>query len=114
PPAPSITAPSSASVTENTSFTFSTANSDAIIGTDAYALATYTEQLTLKVSHGTLALATTTGLTFSSGANDTASMTVKGTLAAINAALNELVYTPTTGFTGSDSLSISLKDTKDG
>jgi hypothetical protein len=114
PPAPSITAPSSASVTENTSFTFSTANSDAIIGTDAYALATYTEQLTLKVSHGTLALATTTGLTFSSGANDTASMTVKGTLAAINAALNGLVYTPTAGFTGSGSLSISLKDTKDG
>jgi hypothetical protein len=114
PPAPVVTAPPTASVTENTNFTFSTAQNDAITGTDAYALATYTEQLTLKVSHGTLALASTTGLTFSSGANDSASMTVKGTLAAINAALNGLVYTPTTGFTGSDSLSISLKDTKDG
>jgi hypothetical protein len=113
PPAPVVTAPATASTTQNTSLTFSTAQSNAITLSDAYYLSTYLDQVTLKVGHGTLTLATTSGITFLSGANGTASMKVKGTLAALNAALNGLVYTPTTGFKGTASMSISLKDTHD-
>jgi hypothetical protein len=113
PPAPVVTAPATASTTQNTSLTFSTAQSNAITLADAYYLSTYLDQVTLKVGHGTLTLATTSGITFLSGANGTATMKVNGTLAALNAALNGLVYTPTTGFKGSATLSIALKDTHD-
>ena len=41
-------------------------------------------------------------------------MTVTGTLAELNAALNGLVYTPTTGHLGADSLQISATDSLDG
>ena len=69
------------------------------------------ETVTLSVAHGTISLASTAGLTFStgSGMND-ASETFTGTLSAINNAIAAVKYQPTTGFYGSDTLDFSTND----
>jgi hypothetical protein len=71
------------------------------------------DSLSLSITDGQLTLGSTAGLTFTSGANNSASMTVTGTLANLNAALNGLVYTPKSGYSGPDSLQISVKDSGD-
>jgi hypothetical protein len=106
---PSITAPATASVVENTFLVFSSANKNAITVTDASA-GSNLEQLTLSVTHGTIKLGSTTGLTFVTGSNNSASMTIQGTLANLNADLNGLTFTPTAGYFGPASLSLSFKD----
>ena len=112
--APAITAPSTASLNENGSLVFSTGNSNAISFTDANAGTSKTESLTLSVGKGTLKLATTSGLTFASGKNNTGSFTVTGTVASLTAALNGLTDTPTSGYSGTDSLAIAVADPGDG
>jgi Malectin domain len=107
---PSIAAPAAASLSENGSYTFA---GGSIALSDAAASGT-SDSLTLSVSKGTLTLGSTTGLTFSSGANGTSSMTVTGTLANLNAALSGLTYKPASGYAGSDTLAISLFDSVDG
>jgi len=104
-----ITAPATASVNENTSLVFSSSNGDTISVADANA-GSKVEQLTLVATHGTLTLASTKGLNVTSGSNGAASMTVKGTLANLNADLNGLKFTPTTGYAGSASLTALYKD----
>jgi uncharacterized repeat protein (TIGR03803 family) len=112
--APTITAPATASLNENSSQVFSAANGNAISFTDVNAGTGKTESLTLSVSHGTLKLATTSGLTVTSGANNSASMTVTGTVTNLNAALSGLTYKPTVGYSGADSLAVSVADPEDG
>ena len=90
-----MTAPSTAALNQNASLTFSTGNSNAISLVDSLAAAGTSDSLTLTVTHGTLTLGSTTGLIFSSGTNGSATMTVNGTLANLNAALSGLKYTPT-------------------
>jgi hypothetical protein len=109
---PSVSAPASASLAENGSLTFSSANGNAISVTDASA-GTNADSLTLSVSHGTLTLSTTSGLTFTAGSNDSSSFTVTGTVSSLDAALAGLVYQPTAGYAGSDSLAISVTDPGD-
>jgi hypothetical protein len=106
---PAVTAPATASSNENASWTFSGTISLA----DAAASGT-SDSLTLAVGHGTLTLGSTSGLTFSAGANGASSMTVAGTLANLNAALNGLIYAPNSGYSGADSLHIFLADSGDG
>ncbi len=67
-------------------------------------------QLMLSVSNGTLTLSGVSGLTIMSGGNGTATITIRGTLADINTALDGLVYTPNAGFTGSDTLTVLSDD----
>ncbi len=102
---PSVVAPSASNVGENSSINFQTALSvadpNATAGSDS---------VTLSATDGTLALGTTTGVSISSGSNGSSSMTISGTLANINAALNGLVYSPKVNYSGSDSLQISIKD----
>ncbi len=100
-PPPMIAAPSVESIAENSSFTFT---GGAISITDPESANGATESVPLSVSDGILTLGSTNGLTFTSGSNGSSAMTVSGTLANVNAALNGLVYTPNSGFTGSDSL----------
>jgi hypothetical protein len=109
---PSVTAPATASVTQNGSLVFSSANGDAISVSDA-AAGGNSDSLTLAVSHGTLTLSTTAGLTFTAGSNGSASFTVTGTVANLNAALSGLTYNPTAAYVGPDSLSISITDPGD-
>ncbi|HEV8067039.1 MAG TPA: hypothetical protein VGP76_04830, partial [Planctomycetaceae bacterium] len=111
-PAPTVTAPASATMLQNSSLVFSSGNGNAITVGDS-AAGSNSDSLTLSVAHGTLTLATTSGLTFTTGSNGTASFTVTGTVTNLNAALNGLTYTPTAGYTGSDSLSVSITDPRD-
>src|SRR5580704_14802997 len=112
PSTPTITAPSNGSLSENGSLVFSTSKGNAITVADASAGGS-ADSLTLSVSHGTLTLATTSGLTFTSGSNGSALFTVTGTVTNLNAALNGLTYQPTAGYSGSDSLAISIADSGD-
>ncbi len=104
---PAISAPQSATLNENGSFTFNgtLGLTDAAVGAS--------DSLTLSVSDGTLALGSTTGLNFGTTSNDSSSITVTGTLTNLNAALNGLVYTPTTGFVGTDLLRMRVQDATD-
>jgi hypothetical protein len=111
-PPPSISAPTSATVTQNGAFTFSSAGSDGITLSDSQAGGN-SDSLTLSVTSGTLTLASLSGLSVVSGSNGSSSVTVSGTLANLNADLNGLVYTPASGFSGADSLSISVSDPGD-
>jgi hypothetical protein len=110
--APTITAPSSAAVATNGTLAFSSANGNAITVADSGPGAS-ADSLTLLVSYGTLTLSTTAGLTFTAGSNGSASFTVTGSVAGLNAALSGLMYKPTSSYAGSDSLAISLKDSVD-
>ncbi len=69
------------------------------------------ETVTMSVSNGTISLATTSGLTFSTGTgtNDI-SETFTGKLADIDNAIASVKYQPATGYIGSDTLSFSTDD----
>jgi uncharacterized delta-60 repeat protein len=97
-------------VAKNKSLTFSSANGNAISVSDPDATTTVI-QVSLTVLHGNLTLAGTAGLTFQVGDGKAdGTMTFRGTIAAINAALNGLTYTPDRGFVGSDGLTITTDD----
>ena len=93
---------------EDQALIFATAKGNAITLADIDAVGP--ETLTLSVLHGSLVLATLAGLTVNSGANGTASLTVTGTLADLNAALDGLTYLPTGNYNGLDTLNIQLDD----
>ena len=68
-------------------------------------------RVTLGVSDGgTLTLATTSGLSFVEGVNGQSSMTIEGTVTAINAGLSALAYAPSPDFNGIDQLSLETSD----
>jgi hypothetical protein len=66
--------------------------------------------LAIGIDNGTLTLASTAGITFTAGANNSGAMTISGTQADINAALNGLTYHPTPNFHGISSLTFVLND----
>ncbi|MBF0146530.1 MAG: tandem-95 repeat protein [Magnetococcales bacterium] len=102
--APVITVPAAGTVNEDQSLTLtgiSVADVDVGAGT---------MQLALSVNQGILSLATTTGLSFTAGANGSATMTVTGTVSAINNALNGMVYQPNGHYFGADGLILVAND----
>lgn len=107
---PTVTAPGSATAPENGSLVFSSSN---LISVADSGPGSGSDSLQLTVSHGTVTLSTTSGLTITAGANGSATVTVTGSIANLNAALNGLTYKPTSGYTGADSLAISIKDSVD-
>ena len=109
---PTVAAPSSVSVTENSSPGFTFSSPSGITIADSQVSGT-SDTVSLSVANGSLTLSTTSQLSFTSGANGTSSMSFSGTLTNLNAALNGLVYTPTTGFFGNDALVISVADSGD-
>ncbi|WP_160311508.1 beta strand repeat-containing protein [Rhodopirellula islandica] len=105
--APAITVPAAETLAEDSSKTFSVANSNAISVSDVDS----SPEATLSVAHGVLTLASTTGLVFTVGDGTADStMTFSGTPAAITAALDGLLYTPTINYNGTDTLSITAAD----
>jgi hypothetical protein len=106
---PVNTVPAAQDVVGNFANSFSTSSSNALSIADP-AAGTNPVQVALSVSHGTLALNGTSGLTFTSGAVGEAGFTVTGTIANINAALNGLTYTPASGYTGTDTLQLVTDD----
>lgn len=102
PPVPVGSSPSAQTTVENVPLTFSSAdgNSLSTSGLDT--------AFGLSVSSGILALSTTSGLTFLNGtSNGRGDIQCEGSLSAMNAALNGLVFTPAVNFTGSDPLTFS-------
>ncbi|WP_166038189.1 Ig-like domain-containing protein [Sphingosinicella sp. YJ22] len=105
--APEITlADSTVSGTEDTDLVFNTANGNLISVADADG-DTLTVDLT--VTNGRLTLADTSGLSGFTG-NGTATVQLIGTAAAINAALDGLVYRGGLNYQGADTLSIEADD----
>jgi hypothetical protein len=113
-PAPTVTAPANETVTENTAFNFSSSQNDPITFTDAALPAGGFDTVALSVAHGTLLLGSPGSIALLSGANGSASMTIKGTLPNLITALNGLHYTPATNFVGSDSLAVSITNASNG
>src|SRR5205085_1717063 len=107
--APVIVASSTLVTDENVPLTLCAANANAITLSDCDAPSGLLT-LNLTVNHGILTLGQTTGLTIVAGANYSSSMTVSGTVADLNAALEGLKYQPTTYYNGSDAISILLRD----
>src|SRR5262249_41565511 len=97
-------------VPKNKTLTFSHVNGNAISVTDPDVGGTLI-QATLTVMHGDLTLARTAGLTFVFGdGRSDHTMTFRGTIAAVNTALDGLRYDPKGGYRGPDSLTITTDD----
>jgi hypothetical protein len=105
--APVNTVPTAQTVNDNAILVFNSANSNQISIADSDSNGN-PEQVALSVGSGTLTLNGTTGLTFTAGSNGSAAMTVEGTLANINAALNGLTYTPPPNLTSNSSDTLNL------
>ncbi len=68
-------------------------------------------EISLAAARGQLTLARTTGLTFSTGDGTLdAAMTFRGTLSNLNAALSPLRFTPSAGFIGTDTITLTVSD----
>jgi hypothetical protein len=102
--------PASQLVSEDNTLTFNSVNSNLISITDVDS-GSDPLSVTLSVSHGTLTLSGTAGLSFANGdGSGDATMQFSGSLTTINAALAGLVYSPAADFNGNDSLSIATDD----
>ena len=110
PLAPVNSVPAAQSGQQDTSLVFSTANGNAIAisdpGSDGSA-----EQITLTAAHGTLNLASISGITLLSGTGTgDASVTFTGSLAGINAALNGLTFVPVAHYSGAAAIHVVTQD----
>ncbi|HET6975060.1 MAG TPA: Ig-like domain-containing protein [Pyrinomonadaceae bacterium] len=107
---PVNTVPGPQSTNQNTPLTFSSGGGNQISVADLDAGAN-SVQITLTATNGTITLSGTAGLAFTvgDGTADT-TMTFTGTLANINTALNGMTFTPTNGFSGAASLTITSND----
>jgi VCBS repeat-containing protein len=106
PPVNSVPGPQT--VIEDTPFTFSVGNGNAITTSDPDAGASTLPSVNLTVLHGTLHLVPTAGVTINN--NDTASVTGTGTIANLNTAMNGLVYTPVLNYNAGDTLTLLTND----
>jgi hypothetical protein len=106
--APINNVPASVGVAKNTNFTFNGANQISISDVDD---ANATMKVDLTVANGTVTLGSTTGISFiNSTTNNSAHLTFNATKTNINSALNNLVFRPTTGFTGVASITLYTDD----
>ncbi|NIV49750.1 MAG: hypothetical protein GWN46_24585, partial [Gammaproteobacteria bacterium] len=108
--APVNTVPIAQTTVEDTPLEFSSTNGN-LIAIDDIDAGVNPVEVTLSVGNGTLTLFGTTGLTFSVGDGSAdATMTFTGTVAAINAALDGMSYTPDPDWSGSDAVTLTTRD----
>jgi hypothetical protein len=107
---PTITAaPTGVTTDEDQAFTFSGGNQLAVADVDADAATTNPGVLvTLSVGHGTLAPGGTANVTV--GGQNTGTLTIRGKVADVNAALNNTTYTPTQDWDQADALQFTVDD----
>jgi VCBS repeat-containing protein len=109
--------PASASTNEDTALVFSSGNNTQVSITDPD-VGAGSISVKLTVEHGTLKLNGISGLTFTAGEDNSPTMTVTGTLAAVNTALNGMTFTPTANYYGSGedagSLHVETNDQQSG
>ncbi len=103
--APINTVPGQQSVNEDQALTFAGGNAVSVADADDTSLS-----VKLSVGHGAVTLSSLSGLTVTAGSNNSASITVSGSIASINAALNGLKYQGATNFNGSDTLTVASTD----
>ena len=112
--APVNTVPVGQTVNEDTNLVFSSANGNPISAADVDVNETTAPNNTLRVTltagHGRMTLSRTTGLTFNSGSNGSASMAFTGSLSNINAALNGMIYHGDANYAGPDTLTVLTSD----
>lgn len=108
--APQIGGPAAVTTIVDTTFTFGSTNTNRITVSDVD-VGSQAMHVQLAATNGRLTLASTTGLSFSTGDGtaDT-TMTFTGTLANVNAGLNGMTFVPDSGFTGSASLNLTVSD----
>jgi hypothetical protein len=106
--APEATLPGAQTVASGEALSFSSAGSDQISVTDSDSEGE-AEKLTLKAAHGTLAPATTAGLTAHTG-EGTGTLTLEGPIAALDEALEGLTYTAEASYGGADALTVEIDD----
>jgi hypothetical protein len=106
--APINSVPGTQSVNEDTTLTFSTGTGNAITISDVD-VGSGNETVTLTVTSGTLALGSHAGLV-SFSPDNAASITLTGTVANVNAAMDGLTYTGNLNFNGADTLVVSTND----
>ena len=109
---PVNTVPGPQAIPKNITLTFSSAGSNAISVSDIHAGTTTAINVLLTGGNGTITLASLSGLTVVSGGNGQSSIGVSGTVASINAALNGLTFTPTTGFNGIGGITLTTTDSQ--
>ncbi|WPO97712.1 Ig-like domain-containing protein [Pseudomonas sp. HR96] len=105
---PVISAPATQTFAEDATRVFSTANGNAIVVSDANG-----DQLTVSLAstHGSLTLSQISGLTFTVGDGTAdAAMVFKGSISAINAALNGLSFSPVADYNGAAAISVQASD----
>ncbi|MBW4471648.1 MAG: tandem-95 repeat protein, partial [Stenomitos rutilans HA7619-LM2] len=103
--APTITVPASQSVNEDTSLSLSGISIGDVDANGG------NETVSLSAINGVLSLGTTAGLTFSTGTGlKDRNITMSGTLALINAALQSLTYQADKDFNGSDVITVNVND----
>ena len=108
--APVNIVPGAQIIAEDVAIVFSTGNGNRIAVSDPDA-GVNPLQVTLTATNGTLTLAGTAGLVFLAGDGTAdAAMTVTGTQAALNAALDGMSFLPTLNFTGAASVAITTDD----
>jgi surface-anchored protein len=105
--APVNAAPASVNATVNQPLAFVGANGISVSDPDPHP---NPFEVRLTVTNGTVNLGSLAGLTVTGGANGAATVTVRGKLAALNAALATLTYTPTAGFAGTATLTVFTND----
>ncbi|HEY6511973.1 MAG TPA: tandem-95 repeat protein [Burkholderiaceae bacterium] len=103
--APVNTVPGAQTTAEDNARVFSTGNGNAISVADVDG---GTLTVTVAVNNGTLAAVAFAGATISN--NGTGTVTISGTAAAINGALNGLAYNPTADYNGSATLTLTTSD----
>jgi hypothetical protein len=108
--APQVTWPGPQTTDEDVPLAFSTAGGNAVRVDDLDADNNSVE-VTLTVTHGTLTLADSTGLTFTNGDGTAdATLTFIGTVSNVNAALDGLRYTPDHDFHGATNMTLLVGD----
>ncbi|MCU4176764.1 tandem-95 repeat protein [Carboxylicivirga sp. N1Y90] len=104
--APVVTNPVNVITAEDTPYTFTGAFLISVADVDGD-----DQTVTVTVTNGVASLSQITNLAFTTGDGDAdATMVFSGTLGDINAALNNIVYTPTADYDGLASLSINTSD----
>jgi len=109
---PVNTVPGDQSVPEDTLLKFSTANGNAISISDVDAqYGNNQAQVTLSVINGIMTIGTKAGLVFSAGdGTSDKTMTFRGTIPAINNALQGLLYKGNANYAGNDVLTVTTSD----
>jgi len=106
---PLINLPTPQSVYAGSALTLAGWQGNQVWISDSSGLDNETAQITLTVANGSLALSTTSGLTLL-GENTNRQLSFSGTISAIDAALDNLVYTPDYSYLGADSLQVSVTE----